>query len=199
MFKGLFDPENSFWEFMTNITNVLFVGLIWLGCCTPIITIGASTTALYDYILKIAEDKDGYLVKSFFTSFKNNFLKSTLLWLLMVAFAGFLMIDAYICLQMGNSLGNFLFFIILSIGIAYLIMCLYIFPVLAYFQKSIKETIKTSFVISVGNLPLTIIIIIILVFAAYLTYSAPYLVLLLPSYAVYLTSFFYLSIFKKIV
>ena len=146
MFGSLFDPENSFWEFMTNMTHVLIVGLIWIMCCVPIITIGASTTALYDYTLEVASDKDGYVVKSFFKSFVNNFIKSTVLWVLMSMVMAFLMIDAYICLNMGTALGNLLFFAIVGIGILCLITCLYIFPVLAFFRTSIKKTIQTAFV-----------------------------------------------------
>lgn len=197
MFGSLFDPENSFWEFMTNMTHVLFVGLIWIMCCIPIITIGASTTALYDYTLKVASDKESYVVNSFFKSFANNFIKSTILWVLMFLVTVFLVVDAYVCLNMGTALGNFLFFAILGIGILCLITCLYIFPVLAFFQTDIKKTIQSAFVMGIGNLPLTILIIMILGFAGFVTYTAPYLAFALPGFAVYVSSFYYLSVFRK--
>lgn len=197
MFKNLFNPENSFWEFMTNMTNVLFVGLIWLICCLPIITIGASTTALYDYSLQLANSTDGYVLKSFFKAFRNNFVKSTVLWILMLLGTGFLVVDAYICLRMGTTLSRFLFFAIIAIGILYLIICIYIFPVLAYFQVNVKEAIKHAFIMGVGNLPLTLLIIIILAIGGFIIYTVPYLIFALGSFVAYVSSFCYLSVFKK--
>lgn len=199
MFKNLFNPENSFWEFMTNMTNVLFVGLIWLICCLPIITIGASTTALYDYSLKLADSTDGYVLKSFFKAFKNNFVKSTILWIFMLLGTGFLVIDAYICLRMGTAFSKFLFFAIIAIGILYFIICIYIFPVLAFFRVNVKEVIKNAFIMGVGNLPLTLLIIIILGIGGFIIYTVPYLIFALGSFVAYVSSFCYLSVFKKYV
>ncbi|WP_313130044.1 YesL family protein [Anaerocolumna sp.] len=199
MLKNLFNPENSFWEFMTNMTNILFVGLIWLICCIPIITIGASTTALYDYTLKMADNREGYVLKSFFKTFKNNFVKSTLLWIFMLLGAGFLVIDGYICLRMGTQTGKFLFFAIAAIGIMYFIICVYLFPVLAYFQMNVKEVVKNACIMGVGNLPITILIIIILAIGGLIIYTAPYFIFALVSFAAYVSSFCYLSVFRKFV
>jgi uncharacterized membrane protein YesL len=199
MFNNLFNPENSFWEFMTNMTNVLFVGLIWLICCIPIITIGASTTALYDYTLKMADNREGYVLKSFFRSFKDNFIKSTLLWILMLLGAGFLVVDGYICLRMGTPFGKFLFFAIAAIGIMYIIICIYIFPVLAFFQVNIKEGVKNACIMGVGSLPITVLIIIILAMGGLIIYAAPYLIFALGSFAAYVSSFCFLSVFRKFV
>lgn len=197
MLNNLFNPENSFWEFMTNMTNVLFVGLIWLICCLPIVTIGASTTALYDYTLKLADNTDGYVLKSFLKAFKNNFIKSTVSWILMLLGTGFLVVDAYLCLRMGTSFGKYLFFAIVAIGILYFIVCIYIFPVLAFFQVNVKDAIKNAFIMGVGNLPITILTIIILMIGGFIIYTVPYLVFALGSFVAYVSSFCYLSVFRK--
>ena len=197
MLNNLFNPENRFWEFMTNMTNVLFVGLIWLICCLPIVTIGASTTALYDYTLKLANNTDGYVLKSFFKAFKKNFIKSTVLWVLMLLGTGFLAVDAYVCLQMGTSFSKYLFFAIVAIGILYFIVCIYIFPVLAFFQVNVKGAIKNAFIMGVGNLPLTMLTIIILIIGCFIIYTVPYLIFALGSFVAYVSSFCYLSVFKK--
>lgn len=199
MLNNLFNPENSFWEFMTNMTNVLFVGLIWLVCCLPIVTIGASTTALYDYTLKLADDTDGYVLKSFFKAFKKNFVKSTLLWILMLLGTGFLVVDAYICLQVGTSFSKYIFFAIIAIGILYFIVCIYIFPVLAFFQVNVKDAIKNAFIMGVGSLPLTTLIIAILMIGGFIIYTVPYLVFALGSFVAYVSSFCYLRVFRKYV
>jgi len=197
MFQNWFNPENSFWEFMNNVTNVLFIGLIWFVFCLPIITIGASTTALYDYTLKLAANAEGYVIKSFFQSFKKNFAKATLIWLLILLGIGFLTLDAYICLAMGNTIGNILFFAILALGIIFLIISIYVFPVLAFFHTNIKDTFKNACLMGIARLPLTLLILIIFGIGALITYSVPYLIFALGGFTAYVSSYCYLSVFRK--
>ena len=54
-------------------------------CSLPIITAGASTTALFYCTLKLHKDGDIRVIYDFFRSFKQNFKQSTLIWILMLA------------------------------------------------------------------------------------------------------------------
>ena len=69
-----------------NITRKLFdtlvLGLLFLLCSIPIITIGASATALYYAYDKVVRRNEGYAVRAFFHSFKMNFAQATLIWTL---------------------------------------------------------------------------------------------------------------------
>ena len=47
MLKGLFDMDNPFWRFMSLVADLIILNLLFVLCSIPIITIGASTTALY--------------------------------------------------------------------------------------------------------------------------------------------------------
>ena len=57
----LFDMNNPVWRFMGKIADMFLLTLAWFVCSVPIITIGASTTALYYVSLKMEEGKEGYL------------------------------------------------------------------------------------------------------------------------------------------
>ena len=50
-----------------------------LVCSLPIITIGASTTALYTVMLKLVKNEEGYIFKGFLHAFKLNFKQSTII------------------------------------------------------------------------------------------------------------------------
>ena len=64
--------------------QLVALNLLWIICSIPVITAGASTTALFYCTLKIHKDGDCRAFKDFFKSFKQNFKQSTLVWLLMI-------------------------------------------------------------------------------------------------------------------
>ena len=44
---GLFNFDNVFFRGMNKLVDCVYVSFLWLICCIPIFTIGASTSALY--------------------------------------------------------------------------------------------------------------------------------------------------------
>ena len=79
--NGIFNPENRFFTFMDKVMNLCFLGILWALFSLPVITIGASTTALFQYTLKLIRNEEGYVWRSFRKSFVKNFVPATLLWL----------------------------------------------------------------------------------------------------------------------
>ena len=96
--NGLFSINSPLWRFMDKALRLIWLNLLWFLCCLPIVTIGASTTALYSVTLKYARDEEGYLTRSFFQAFRQNFRQSTIIWLVMAA----------IGILLGLVLGKFL-------------------------------------------------------------------------------------------
>ena len=73
--------------------QLIALNLLWIVCSLPVITAGASTTALYYCTLKLHKDGDIRVFHDFFKSFKQNFKQSTLIWILMAAVAVFLYME----------------------------------------------------------------------------------------------------------
>ena len=69
---------------LTKMADLIIVNLLAFFCCLPIITVGASMTALHYVVLKVVRDEECYIVKSFFKSFKENFKQATVIWLIEV-------------------------------------------------------------------------------------------------------------------
>ena len=65
---------------LTKMADLIIVNLLAFFCCLPIITVGASMTALHYVVLKIVRDEECYIVKSFFKSFKENFKQATVIY-----------------------------------------------------------------------------------------------------------------------
>ena len=73
---------------MEKVGDLLLVNLLFVVCSLPVVTIGASATAMYDVLGRIRR-QEGTVTKDFFRSFRENFRQATLYWgaILLVALA----------------------------------------------------------------------------------------------------------------
>ena len=61
-----FSMDNKFFVFMGKVADLCLLNLICLVCCIPIVTAGASITALYYVTLKMVRNEESYIFRSFF-------------------------------------------------------------------------------------------------------------------------------------
>ena len=66
---NLLSPEGTVMQFITKLVYSVYLNILWFICCIPIVTVGASTTALFYVSLKIVKNEEGNITKSFFHSF----------------------------------------------------------------------------------------------------------------------------------
>mgnify|MGYP002587022224 CR=1 FL=1 len=83
--RNIFGFDGSFINFCDKLFDVMALGFLWILCSLPIITIGASSTALYYAMVKCIKKGDGYIAKEFFRSFRMNLISGTILWVLIAA------------------------------------------------------------------------------------------------------------------
>ena len=93
----LFSMDGKFLETFNKITDLVTLNILWLLCCIPIITIGASTSALYQVTLQIAENRDSYITKEFFKAFRENFRQATIVWLAVIVGTDIYDFNSLIC------------------------------------------------------------------------------------------------------
>ena len=58
--------DSKFSQWMIRFCYCCWLNLLWFFCSIPIVTLGASTTALYYVTLKLARDEDGNVTSMFF-------------------------------------------------------------------------------------------------------------------------------------
>ena len=58
--------DNAIMNFIGNLLDCFFLNVLCLVCCIPMVTIGASTTALYYCSIKLAKDETVSVFHSFF-------------------------------------------------------------------------------------------------------------------------------------
>ena len=79
-------------RFLNSVADMVLLNLLWLLCSLPVVTIGASTVALYTVNLRYPEDDSG-LAKLFFLAFRNNWKQGMAAGLIFLAAAAALILD----------------------------------------------------------------------------------------------------------
>lgn len=162
MFKRIFDHENGFWRGMSKVADVVCLNLLFMICCIPIITIGASASAFYANMMRLVQNEESYILRGFFGAFKENFKKATMIWIIMFFLGAFLILDIYLVTSAGNVFPAVFRYIIYAITFVYAMMLSFVFALQAKFENSVLNTIKNSLLMGIAHfLPWGIIIVLV--------------------------------------
>ncbi len=153
---GLFRLDGPFYKALCYVTDFVLIVFLWLICCIPIITIGASTTALYSIGMRLHEERERYIVKDFFKTFRSNFKQSTGAFLIQCLVGIILALDLYFWWVMELPVRGIMLGVTLLMLAAYLISNLYLYPLIAKFNNSLLAQIKNSFLFPLLYLPHTV-------------------------------------------
>ncbi len=152
----LFRMDSPLMRFLTKIADLMVLNILFCVTSIPLITIGASWTALYSVTLKMVRDEEGSVSRSYFRSFRQNFRQATLLWLGGLVVLALLVLDIRVLNGMAEGTAPGL----LRVGVEILallgIMVLqYLFPSLARFEASLADTLKNACMMALAHLPKT--------------------------------------------
>ena len=143
--------------------DMLKLNFMWLLFSIPIVTIGAATVAAMSVALKMADDEEGYIGRSFVRAFRENWKKGTVLWVITVIAA----YAVYLDFQFFNAIeGNPILFLIIGIVSCFIIVLslIYAYPLTARYENTLVKTIQNSFEIARRYFGRTLLIVFLLVF-----------------------------------
>lgn len=148
--------DSPLMRFLTKIADLMVLNILFCVTSIPLITIGASWTALYSVTLKMVRGEEGSVSRSYFRSFRQNFRQATLLWLGVLVVLALLVLDIRVLNGMAGGTAPGL----LRVGVEILallgIMVLqYLFPSLARFEASLADTLKNACMMALAHLPKT--------------------------------------------
>ncbi|MBQ6806202.1 MAG: DUF624 domain-containing protein [Lachnospiraceae bacterium] len=196
-----FDMDSPVMRVLNRIGDLLILNIIMIICCIPVITAGAAFTGMYYVLLKIVRGEEGYLIRGFFKSFKQNFKQATILWLMILLIIGIYVGDFWIFNYSGIEFPKAFVIVICAIAVVLLMVVVYIFPILARFENTIKNTIKNAFFMAILNLPKTILMVLLLfvpfVIVYFSTYATIFVIMFGISVPAYISAYLYSGVFKK--
>ncbi len=198
----IFNLDSPVMSFLSRLADLVWLNLLTLLCCIPVVTAGAALTALHYVSIKMVRNEESYLTRSFFKSFKENLLQATALWIIFLAIVIVAALDFRLIAVMEMGGADVMRIILCAIFFFFLCSGIYWLPLLSRFDNTVKNTIRNGCLVGILNFPKTIGILAIYgaFIALYLTLPVqliPLIFLLGVSLPVYLASFLLSGIFKK--
>ena len=161
--KNLFNLDNPFFTFLSGVADMMILNALFIICSLPVFTIGASFTAMSYVTLKKAEGADVYIARGFFYSFKQNFRQATLIWLMMMAMMLILWADFRITGSMSGTAVTVLRGLLYLAFIIWIMVFLYVFPILARFSNTVMGTLKNGAMAAFANAPKALFTIVVII------------------------------------
>ena len=149
----IFQSDSPLMEGLSRISDLVILNMVTLVCCLPVITIGAAMTGMHYVLLKMARNEEGYIVRSYFKAFKENFRQATCMWLFFLIFGAVFAMDVNLTGGAGIAFPPALRLLIIAGGIFIFLMYLYAFPLLARFQNTVFGTLRNAAVLAARLVP----------------------------------------------
>jgi uncharacterized membrane protein YesL len=127
-----------------------FAYLMWLQiltllCCIPIVTAGAAFTAMHKILLQLYRDEEANITKTFFRAFASNFRQATVIWIGCLLTMAALLFDHLMTKNADSDILLALHYLV-PVALILLLICLsWVFVLLSRYHNSIIGTVKMSF------------------------------------------------------
>lgn len=152
--------SSGFFRFFSRVAELMLLNLLFILCCLPIITMGASLSALYSVCLKLIRKKDSYIVKDFFRAFRLNLKQGILLHLILSVIATVVITDLFVVWNMMAQADIYkgVFWVMAVLALFLFMASMYIYPMLAQFENTVKGYFRNAVILSIKHLRNSVIL-----------------------------------------
>lgn len=181
MKRGMFEYEGSFYHYTGKVCDIMILSLLWLLGSLPVITIGASFSALYAASSRSVRRNIGSVVSEYWKSYKRELKSSILLWLIYAGAILLLLWNMGIIWNITEGLIRLFLFMLygLILIITIIAMC-YAFPALSRFEMNWKWFVKLSLYMTFRNLHISVITFLLFAVGYIISLSWPWTLILIP-------------------
>lgn len=155
--KSLFQMDGPLFRTLSWLSELMALNLCFLVGCLPVVTIGASITALYASLF-FREEGGG--VRRFFREFRRNFRQGVILGLILGALGLILLLDCRFLGLLGQGYAAAQYLLYLA-GLIWVGVGCYAFGLTARYENTVVRTLKNALLLSVSMLPRTILMVLI--------------------------------------
>lgn len=196
------ESEFKIMTIFSKISDFLLLNFLFVITSIPLVTLGASLTALYAVNLKMVKGEESYVYRDYFRAFKRNFKQAVPAFLLFAAVFSLLGINIWISYQTSG-----LFFMVLRALSTIFIICIFIcmkyyFPILARFDFTFRQIwmhIPHMIVTHAGSFLFLVLLNFPIVFlTVYSLYTAAFVIAIAGIFGFAIFTFIESFIFRKI-
>ena len=154
--KDIFKSDNPFNEMLTRVFNLLELNLLWIVFSLPIITLGASTAALYAVCFQMLDNRETSIFREYVKAFKINIRPSIPYTLTLLAGGAVLLSDLHILGTGEGGASGILYGCCLALLAALAAVFSYAIPLLARYENSFVRTMNNAWRLAASQIPQTL-------------------------------------------
>lgn len=189
--------DSPFMQVMNKVADLMILNLLTVVCMIPLITAGAALTAMHYQVLKIVRDEECYVVKGYFKAFRENFVQSTAIWLILLVIGLILGGDFYIMYVTETEYHMIFKAVLGAVAIFALFTLIYVFPVQAKFANPVLRTLKNALAMSILQAPKSILMLVLYLIPMVLMVFAPSIFPLIMLFGITVPAFLAAKLYNK--
>ena len=157
---NLFNYENPFIQFLVRVGDLMILNVLFILCSLPVVTLGASLTALHRVTQNMLFEQEEPLIKAFFRAFRQNFKQSTLAWLVELVVIVSLVCDVLLVMAYFNGgLAKAMYILVAVLAILVAGVFSYLMPLIARYENGMRQQVNNAVVLAIIKLPKTLLLV----------------------------------------
>ena len=156
---NLFNYENPFIQFLVRVGDLMILNVLFILCSLPVVTLGASLTALHRVTQNMLFEQEEPLIKAFFRAFRQNFKQSTLVWLVELVVIVSLVCDVLLVMAyFDGGLAKAMYILVAVLAILVAGVFSYLMPLIARYENGMRQQVNNAVVLAIIKLPKTLLL-----------------------------------------
>lgn len=149
---SIFRLDSPLMRGLTKLADLMLLNILAVVCSIPIITLGASASALYYAVGHLQED-EGTPARDFFHAFRQNFAQATGIWLILLVCGAVLLLATLYYLSVDMAGSTILLTITCIAWLLWSFLFAWVFPLQCKFENTVRRTINNALLLSLGYVP----------------------------------------------
>ena len=156
--KNIFNLESPLMQMLTRVGDMILLNVLFLICCVPVITAGASVAAMHKVIQELIYETDSGTIKGFFRAFKANFKQATILWIIVLLVIVSLGCDVLLIVTYfsGSEAVKWMFGLLAVLAVLVCCVVAYMIPLIVRYENTLRQHLSNAAVLAIIKLPRTI-------------------------------------------
>lgn len=156
---NLFHYENPFIQFLVRVGDLMILNALFILCSLPVVTLGASLTAMHRVTQNMLFEQEEPLLKAFFRAFRQNFRQSTLAWLVELVVIVSLVCDVLLVMAyFDGGLAKAMYILVAVLAILVVGVFSYLMPLIARYENGMRQQVNNAVVLAIIKLPKTVLL-----------------------------------------
>lgn len=182
--------DGSFYTVTGKIFDLAAVSVYWLVGCIPLVTAGASFSALYAAVTKSILDDQGSVSSVFWRAYRRDLKAALPVWLIYAAAIFVMLLNFGIIRENATGFVGLFFQVLYSMLVLFLLTAAcYVFPLLSRFDMPWGWYVKLSVYMTVRYLPKSLLLLAVFALSYLLIWKQLAFVLIVPAIGTLVSSY----------